>query len=72
MKKIAAALLEREVLDGDEMERVLKGEILPPLKPVEPEPKEKAAPKTEQPGDTESPISGLGPIPPPTPRPAGA
>jgi cell division protease FtsH len=69
---LAKTLLEREVLDGDEMERVLKGEILPPLKPADPEPKEKPTPKTEQPGDTESPISGLGPIPPPTPRPAGA
>jgi cell division protease FtsH len=68
---LATTLLEREVLDGDEMDRVLRGETLPPVKPVEtdakPEPPqaEVAAVKT---GDAPS----IEPFSPPAPRPAGA
>ena len=34
---IANTLLEREVLDGDQMDRLLRGEKLEPLRPVEPD-----------------------------------
>ncbi len=69
---LAQTLLEREVLDGDEMDRVLRGEKLPPIKPpVEPEPAEKAATMIESPEKAPD-LGALGPIAPPTPRPAGA
>ena len=35
LEKIAAALLERETLDGDEIELLNQGETLPPLPPIE-------------------------------------
>jgi cell division protease FtsH len=69
---LAKTLLEREVLDGEEMDRVLKGETLPPLKPADIDTPEKPTPKALSPEDAESPVGGLGPIPPPAPRPAGA
>ncbi len=31
LHKLAAALLEREILDGDEIDRILRGETLPPV-----------------------------------------
>jgi cell division protease FtsH len=68
---LASTLLEREVLDGDEMDRLLRGETLEPVKPVEtdsiPEapPAELAAAKT---GETPK----IEPFSPPEPRPAGA
>ena len=68
---LANTLLEREVLDGDEMDRVLHGEKLEPLRPAtEPEPAETAAAAQE-------PLKGaagqkLEPFSPPSPRPAGA
>ncbi len=69
---LAQTLLEREVLDGDEMDRVLRGEKLPPLKPpIEPEPTEKAASAMETPEKAPD-LGALGPIAPPAPRPAGA
>jgi cell division protease FtsH len=66
---IAGALLEREVIDGDEMERLLRGEKLEPLRrsdvePAEPEVPEKAAKVDDR--------SGIEPFTPPAPRPAGA
>jgi ATP-dependent metalloprotease FtsH len=68
---LANTLLEREVLDGDEMDRVLHGEKLPPMRPaVEPEAPEAAATSQEPAKDTEG--GKLGPFPPPAPRPAGA
>jgi cell division protease FtsH len=30
LHRLAAALLEREILDGDEIDKVIRGEILPP------------------------------------------
>jgi cell division protease FtsH len=66
---IANALLEREVLDGDQMERLLRGETLEPLMTEsqkaerETTPEEKAA--KPEPG-------GIEPFRPPAPRPAGA
>jgi cell division protease FtsH len=68
---LAKTLLEREVLDGDQMDRLLRGEILEPLKPVEtdvkpePPPTETAAAKA---GETPK----IEPFSPPAPRPAGA
>jgi ATP-dependent metalloprotease FtsH len=69
---LANTLLEREVLDGDEMDRVLRGEKLEPLRPaVEPELTTEAATSVETP-----PASAVGEkietFPPPAPRPAGA
>jgi cell division protease FtsH len=68
---LAQTLLEREVLDGDEMGRVLKGETLPPIKPAETVEPAQAASMAEAPGDAEEDLGGgLGPITPPSPRPA--
>ena len=68
---IASTLLEREVLDGDELNRLMKGETLPPMKrgdggdttaaPVGP-PEMAAAPRD----------GGIEPFGSPAPRPAGA
>lgn len=44
---LAAALLEREILDGDEIDRVLKGEILPPVVPKQPNGGETAVEQTK-------------------------
>jgi cell division protease FtsH len=66
---LANTLLEREVLDGEEMNRVLRGEKLEPLKPVEPEPAtaaENQAAKEDEPAQ----LDAFGR--PPAPRPAGA
>ena len=65
---IADCLLEREVLDRDEMDRLMRGEKLDPVKAVvEAEPAESARP-------AEAPRGGetLEPFAPPAPRPAGA
>jgi len=67
---LANTLLEREVLDGDEMDRVLRGEVLPPIKPVEtePPPAPQAEPAAAKTGDAPK----IEPFSPPAPRPAGA
>ena len=68
---LANTLLEREVLDGDEMDRVLRGETLPPIKPVETEPPPEpphAEPAAAKSGDAPK----IEPFSPPAPRPAGA
>ena len=70
---LAKTLLEREVLDGDQMDRLLKGEELDPI--TEP-PKDDDEAKTEEkpvaeepePKQGEGPFDALGPAP----RPAGA
>jgi cell division protease FtsH len=67
---IARALLEREVLAGEEMERLLRGEILAPLPP----PSDGSAPATAAASEGSAveksrPVEGF---PPPHPRPAGA
>ena len=68
---LANTLLEREVLDGDEMDRVLHGEKLEPLRPAtEPEPAAEAAATAAEPKDAAG--GKLEPFPPPAPRPAGA
>jgi len=68
---LANTLLEREVLDGDEMDRVLRGEKLPPVRPaIEPEAPAEAA--TSQEPQRDAAGEKLGPFPPPAPRPAGA
>jgi cell division protease FtsH len=71
LKLVATTLLEREVLDGEEMNRLLRGEKLEPLKPVEPEPPQDATP-TPEPQASRRPEGGLEGFPPPAPRPAGA
>jgi ATP-dependent metalloprotease FtsH len=71
LQLIAKSLLEREVLDGEEMNKLLRGEKLEPLKPVEAEPPQDSTPVPE--GQTaRRPESGLEGFPPPAPRPAGA
>ncbi len=71
LHQLANSLLEREVLDGDEMDRLLRGETLPPVKPVEtdskPEPPA-AEPVAAKTGEAPT----LEPFSPPAPRPAGA
>ena len=68
---LANALLEREVLDGNEMDRLLRGETLEPVKPVETDPKPEPPPAETAAAMTgETP--GIEPFSPPAPRPAGA
>jgi cell division protease FtsH len=67
---IAKALLEREVLDGDEMNRLLKGETLAPVRTSDDD-DAKTAHVTESPAAPRP--DGAAPIEPfPSPRPAGA
>jgi cell division protease FtsH len=68
---LAGSLLEREVLDGDEMDRLLKGEILPPLdrNRNEGDPTPTGTATAEEPPARDA---GLEPFGPPAPRPAGA
>ena len=65
---LAKTLLEREVLDGDEMNRVLRGEKLEPPTPVEPPSAHPVV--TEVVEERPSGIEAF--TPPPRPRPAGA
>jgi cell division protease FtsH len=67
---IAKTLLEREVLDGVEMDRLLKGGTLEPLPPVTP-PDEPDMPLPEASAPPQ-PKGGFEPFGPPEPRPAGA
>src|SRR5262249_35050097 len=67
---LAKSLLEREVLDGDEMNRLLKGETLDPIKPVETDAKPGAPAAEAAPAKGEAPK--IEPFSPPAPRPAGA
>ena len=63
---LASVLLEREVLDGDQMNRVLRGEKLEPLKPVPSEPVAPAeAPAPRSPEEPRMEAGGA-----PQPRPA--
>ena len=32
LHKLSKELLEREILDGDEIDKVMRGEVLPPMK----------------------------------------
>jgi cell division protease FtsH len=70
LRLLAQTLLEREVLDGDEMDRVLKGEKLPPIKPAEPTGSERPPAPIVGPPDVKPEV--IGPLSPPEPRPAGA
>ncbi len=65
---LAATLLEREVLDGDEMNRLLHGEKLAPMKPVpaEPEPPV-ASPSGKDAGPDDADASGAKPARPVAP-----
>jgi len=67
---IANALLERESLDGEEMNRLLRGEKLEPLKGPDPEPPAATAVETPKVDDEPAQLDAF--TPPPTPRPAGA
>jgi cell division protease FtsH len=67
---LARTLLEREVLDGDEMNRLLRGETLPPLKPADMAEPTTAVASEVEPGAKGHPIDAF--TPPPQPRPAGA
>ena len=69
---LAKTLLEREVLDGDEMNRLLRGEVLEPLRPAElaGEPQTAVASEAESNDKKGHPIDAF--TPPPQPRPAGA
>jgi ATP-dependent metalloprotease FtsH len=68
---LANTLLEREVLDGEEMNRVLRGEKLEPMKPAEPDtPDAPAAGDRAAKADEPAQLDAF--TPPPAPRPAGA
>ena len=66
LHQLAATLLEREVLDGDEMNRLLHGEKLAPMKPVPAEPEPPIGSPIEKSADE----AGTGPSGAPQPRPA--
>ena len=51
LRLLADTLLEREVMDGDEMNRLLHGERLAPMKPVPPEPEPPVAATAAPPPD---------------------
>jgi ATP-dependent metalloprotease FtsH len=63
---LADTLLEREVLDGDQMNRVLRGEKLEPMKPVPSEPEAPVVTSASTAADEARPE----PAGPPEPRPA--
>jgi cell division protease FtsH len=67
---LGGALLEREVLDGDQMERLLRGETLEPFRKAE-EPDPQQPPSEPKPVRVDEP-GRIEPFPPPAPRPAGA
>jgi cell division protease FtsH len=67
---LANSLLEREVLDGDEMDRLLRGETLGPMRPPDDDVTPTAAATQEEPAPQKArPIEAF---PPARPRPAGA
>jgi cell division protease FtsH len=68
---LANTLLEREMLDGDQMNRVLRGEKLEPLKPADPGGEAASSPPPPSEGE-KTRSGGMDPFPPPAPRPAGA
>ncbi len=55
LKRIAEALLEREVLDGEEVTALLNGEDLPPLAIPPPSDEDSGGPETPQPVAPEAP-----------------
>jgi cell division protease FtsH len=68
---LAQTLLEREVLDGEEMNRLLRGEPLEPLRTGEPGETPPAPARGEEPVEEKArPVEAF--TPPPRPRPAGA
>src|SRR6266581_4911578 len=68
LDRLAAALLERETLDRDEVELVLAGKPLPPIVPSAPP----AAPTAEGPAAKEKPAARGPVLGSPPPEPAGA
>jgi ATP-dependent metalloprotease FtsH len=65
LHQLAGTLLEREVLDGDEMNRLLHGEKLAPMKPVPAEPE----PPVGSPAGKDADAAGAEPAVAPQPRP---
>jgi len=68
LDQLAAALLERETLDREEVELVLAGKPLPPIVPSAPP----AAPTAEGPAAKEKPAARGPVLGSPPPEPAGA
>jgi cell division protease FtsH len=64
---LANTLLERETLDGDEMDRVLRGEKLEPLVKAPPEPEPPSSPQVAAQGDDGGQLDAFGT---PSPKPA--
>jgi cell division protease FtsH len=64
---LAKVLLEHEVMDGDQMNRVLRGEPFEPSRPAEPAATPEPAAGREAPKSGTAPIESFGP---PEPRPA--
>jgi len=67
LHQLARVLLEHEVIDGDQMNRVLRGEPLEPPRAAEPAAEPTPAPGREAPKSGTAPIESFGP---PEPRPA--
>jgi ATP-dependent metalloprotease FtsH len=67
---VGKTLLEREVIDGDQLNRLLRGEKLEPLPPVVTDQETPAAEETQVAKSGEG--GQLEAFPPPSPRPAGA
>jgi cell division protease FtsH len=67
---LANSLLEREVLDGSEMDRLLRGETLEPIRPPDDDITPTAAATQEEPAPQKA--RGIEAFPPARPRPAGA
>ncbi len=65
---LAGTLLEREVLDGDELNRLLKGEKLEPIRRADAEPPTPSQPEAATPREEKGPSLDVLP----SPRPAGA
>jgi cell division protease FtsH len=63
LHQLAGTLLEREVLDGDEMNRLLHGEQLAPMKPVPAEPESPIGSPVEQGADAADPDPSGAPQP---------
>jgi ATP-dependent metalloprotease FtsH len=70
LDRVATALLEREQLDGQDMQRLMRGEELPPFESRNPESSDADAGPTEAPAAPRPEPLGPAPAPSPSPTPA--
>ena len=67
---VANALLEREILDGPEIDKILRGEELDPVRTIEPEKPSEIPPVAARGKESEEPRGGIQSSPDPHPGPA--